>query len=381
MILGSPPLGQYHSSRILSDVCSRRTRSMSILPLVLVANLGSKLASGEFFETLEVLANVTARLQITQVAPRYACYNSTHRPPPHSKRSMPDMWVDRFIRNPLWTTLVGALVAAMVVTLFVFVRSGEAAPQTADEQTPYASVSPKSPMIVGGTAVTNGTYPFMAHVTLYRNGMPDASCAGSLIDQDSVLTAAHCLKNTTGAVVVVGRTDLRKKNRGQEIEASRPFIHPRYLGSGYDAGVLKLRRPVKGIKPIKLASSNQNNLETPGRKLTVAGWGLMGFNGTVSNRLRQAQVPVVPDRRAEKSYDALLEPSGYVPPIMIAAGNNKANACVGDSGGPLFDSGSRTLVGIVSGGYYKCGTARYPGVYTEVNNPDIRNFILAAAKR
>jgi secreted trypsin-like serine protease len=293
---------------------------------------------------------------------------------------MPDMWVDKLIRNPLWATLVGTLVAAMVVTFFVFVRSGQAAPQTADEQTPYASVSPKSPMIVGGTGVPNGTYAFMAYITLYRNGMPDASCAGSLIDQDSVLTAAHCLQNTTGAVVVIGRTDLRK-NLGQEIGASRPFIHPRYLGNGYDAGVLKLRRPVKGIKPIKLATANQNNLETPRRKLTVAGWGLMGFNGTLPNRLRQAQVPVVSDRRAESSYDALLEPSGYVPPIMIAAGNSKVNACVGDSGGPLFDSGSRTQVGIVSGGYYKCGTERFPGVYTDVNNPNIRNFILAAAKR
>jgi secreted trypsin-like serine protease len=291
------------------------------------------------------------------------------------------MWVDKSVGNPLWATLVGALVAALVVSFLVFVRSGGAAPQTADEQTPYASVSPKSPMIVGGTTVPNGTYPFVAYVTLYRNGMPDASCAGSLIDQDSVLTAAHCLKNTTGAVVVVGRTDLRKKIRGQEIGASRPFIHPRYVGTGYDAGVLKLRRPVEGIKPIKLATANQNNLETPGRKLTVAGWGLMGFNGALPNRLRQAQVPVVSDRRAERSYDALLEPSGYVPPIMIAAGNSKVNACVGDSGGPLFDSGSRTQVGIVSGGYYKCGTERYPGVYTEVNNPDVRNFILAAAKR
>jgi secreted trypsin-like serine protease len=291
------------------------------------------------------------------------------------------MWVDKSVGNPLWATLVGALVAALVVSFLVIVRSGGAAPQTADEQTPYASVSPKSPMIVGGTTVPNGTYPFVAYVTLYRNGMPDASCAGSLIDQDSVLTAAHCLQNTTGAVVVVGRSDLRKKNRGQEIGASRPFIHPRYLGNGYDAGVLKLRRPVKGIKPLKLATASQNNLETPGRKLKVAGWGLTGFNSTPSNRLRQAQVPVVSDRRAERSYDALLEPSGYVPPIMIAAGNSKVNACVGDSGGPLFDSGSRTQVGIVSGGYYKCGTERYPGVYTEVNNADVRNFILAAAKR
>ena len=288
------------------------------------------------------------------------------------------MSVNKSIKDPLWATLVGTLVAAMVVSFVVFVQSGEAVPpEAADEQPHSASVSP---MIVGGTAVPDGTYPFVAYVELYK-GKRVFACTGSLIDQDSVLTAAHCLLNTTGAKVIVGRTDLRKKNRGQEIGASRPFIHPRYLGNGYDAGVLKLRRAVKGIKPIELAIANQNNYETPGRKLTVAGWGLMDFNGTLPNRLRQGQVPVVSDRRAESSYDALLEPSGYVPPIMIAAGNSKVNACVGDSGGPLFDSGSRTQVGIVSGGYYKCGTERFPGVYTEVNNPNIRNFILAAAKR
>jgi secreted trypsin-like serine protease len=288
--------------------------------------------------------------------------------------------VNKFIRDPLWATLVGALIAAMVVSFFVFVQSGEAAPQAADEQPSSTSVSP---MIAGGTAVPNGKYPFVAFVKLYRNGKPDASCGGSLIDQDNVLIAAHCLLNTTGALVVVGRTDLRNKNRGQEIGASRPFIHPHYNGSGYDAGVLKLRRAVKGIKPIKLATAKQNNLETPGRKLMVAGWGLAGFNGThPTNRLRQAQVPVVSDRRAERSYDAVVEPPGYEPPLMIAAGNSsKENACEGDSGGPLFDSGSRTQVGIVSRGYYKCGTARYPGVYTEVNNPNIRNFIVSAAKR
>jgi secreted trypsin-like serine protease len=291
--------------------------------------------------------------------------------------------VNKFIRNPLWATLVGALVAAMVVSFFVFVQSGEAAPHTADERPSSASVSLKSPLIVGGTAVPNGKYPFVAFVKLYRNAKPYANCGGSLIDQDSVLTAAHCLENTTDAVVVVGRTDLMKKNRGQEIGASRPFIHPRYLGSGYDVGVLKLSRAVKGIKPIKLATAKQNNLETPGRKLTVAGWGLTGFKSTrPTNRLRQAQVPVVSDRHAESSYDAVVGPPGYEPPLMIAAGNSsKENACVGDSGGPLLDSGSRTQVGIVSRGYYKCGTARYPGVYTEVNNPNIRNFIVSAAKR
>ena len=291
------------------------------------------------------------------------------------------MSIDKFIRNPLWTTLVGALVAAMVASVVVFVRSGEAAPQTADEQTSYASVSSKSPMIVGGTAVPNGNYPFMAYVKLYRNGKRSGFCAGSLIDRNSVLTAAHCLLNTTGAVVVVGRSDLRKKNRGQEIGASRPFIHPRFIGNGYDAGVLKLRRPVKGIKPIKLATAKQNNLEKPGHILTAAGWGVMKQRPDIlPKRMHEVSVPVVSDSRAKRAYQS--QGPKYLPSLNVAAGKKGKSPCFGDSGGPLFDSGSRTQVGITShGAVQKCGTARYPVVYTEVNNPNIRNFILSAAKR
>jgi trypsin len=236
-------------------------------------------------------------------------------------------------------------------------------------------------MIVGGSTLPNGKYPFMAYVKLYRNGKRSGFCAGSLIDRNSVLTAAHCLLNTTGAIVVVGRTDLRKKNRGQEIGASRPFIHPRYLGNGYDAGVLKLKRPVKGIKPIKLATAKQNYLERAGHILRAAGWGVMKQRPDIlPKRMHEVSVPVVSDSRAKRAYQS--QGPKYLPSLNVAAGKKGKSPCFGDSGGPLFDSGSRTQVGITShGAVQKCGTARYPVVYTEVNNPNIRNFILAAAKR
>jgi secreted trypsin-like serine protease len=283
----------------------------------------------------------------------------------------------------LWATLVGALVAAMMVAaaFFVFVQSGEAAPQAADKQ-PSASVRPKSPLIVGGTAVPNGKYPFVAFVQLYRNSKPYAGCTGSLIDQDSVLTAAHCLQHATGAVVVVGRTDLRNKNQGQVIGASRPFIHPRYNGNGYDAGVLKLTRAVKGIKPIKLATTKQNNLEKPGHILTAAGWGAVKQRpSTYPHRMHEVSIPVVSDSSAKQAYQQAQVPP-YLPSLMVAAGKKGKGPCFGDSGGPLFDSGSRTQVGIDSRyAVLKCAQARYPEVFTEVNNPEIRNFIVSAAKR
>src|SRR5215210_1166511 len=116
----------------------------------------------------------------------------------------------------LWATLVGALVAAMVVAFFVFVQSGEATPQAADKQ-PSASESPK---IVGGTAVPDGKYPFIALMDVQRksDGAFLTSCGASLIDQDSVLTAAHCLyglfnPKSHKLQVYVGRT-VRSSNQG-----------------------------------------------------------------------------------------------------------------------------------------------------------------------
>jgi secreted trypsin-like serine protease len=297
------------------------------------------------------------------------------------------MSVDKFIRNPLWATLVGALVAAMVVSVVVFVQSGEAAPQAADEQTPYASVSPKSPRIVGGTAVPNGKYPFMAALLDKRrpgDAFDELFCGGTLIDKDSVLTAAHCLVNPKPdkLQVVIGRTALTQ-NRGQLRSVSRRFIHPRYNRNGYDAAVLKLSRPVQGIKPIKLATAKQNNLEKPGHILATAGWGVVkqrpGPFDIRTFRMHEVSVPVVSDSRAKRTYQS--QGLKYSPSLDVAAGKKGNGSCFGDSGGPLFDSGSRTQVGITSYGAGRCGQAGYPAVYTEVNNPQIGKWILSAAKR
>jgi secreted trypsin-like serine protease len=241
--------------------------------------------------------------------------------------------------------------------------------------------------IVGGTAVPNGKYPFMAFIEIETSAGLSA-CGGSLIDRDSVLTAAHCVHpslvgNEIRVNLVVGRTVL-SQNQGQVRFVTDAFRHPRYnsqINSSYDAAVLKLESAVTGIQPIKLATANQNNLENPGHKLTVAGWGTTSEGGNhVEDRMRQVRVPVVSDSRARRAYSSLPTDAEYFPSLMVAAGKKGKDSCQGDSGGPLFDSGSRTQVGITSTGY-GCGRARYPGAYTEVNNPAIRRFIRDAARR
>jgi secreted trypsin-like serine protease len=247
------------------------------------------------------------------------------------------------------------------------------------------------PQIVGGRPVDNGGYPFVASLGDVRYGATAYGrffCSGSLIDRNSVLTAAHCVQGRPKRLlrVVVGRT-LLIGSGGQTRRVARIFIHPRFDGftsPTYDAAVLTLKNPVKGIAPIRLSGAAQNPLERPRRLATIAGWGSTikqpprGNNGSnYPDRMRVARVPIVPDATARKAYGSV-----YVAALMIPAGKEGKDACNGDSGGPMFagQNGKRYQIGITSFGK-GCAARGYPGVYTEVNAPAVRRFIVQAAGR
>src|SRR5829696_1683385 len=213
------------------------------------------------------------------------------------------------------------------------------------------------PRIVGGTPVPNGDFPFVASLGNVHYGSTAYGrffCGASLIDHDSVLTAAHCVEGTPKEPlrVTVGRTVLTS-DQGQTRRVARISIHPRFDGVTsltYDAAVLTLNNPVRRIAPIRLAGSAQNSLEEPGRLAKIAGWGNTinqpptGSNGgNYPDRMRQAWVPIVSDARARDRYGPR-----YVGALMVAAGKKGKDACDGDSGGPMFAtlSGERYQIGI-----------------------------------
>lgn len=300
----------------------------------------------------------------------------------------------------LWLILSGALVAALVSLLVLQwdnpARANEQSGSGNETTSERSSGSFEEDLteavgkdgfqaqIVGGTPVPNGKYPFMA-VLLVRNTDGSTSlCGGSLIDRDSVLTAGHCLVDAFEVDLAVGRTVISKR-QGQVRENNRVFfLHPRFDLSNnfsYDAAVIKLNSAVSGIKPIKLSTASQDNLEKPGRKLTVAGWGTTSEGGNTSDRMREVSVPVVSDAKAKTAYSSLSPQLRYFPNLMVAAGQQGKDSCQGDSGGPLFKPGTtRTQVGIVSYGQ-GCARAAFPGVYTEVNSSGIRSFIVKAAQQ
>lgn len=244
--------------------------------------------------------------------------------------------------------------------------------------------------VVGGTGVRNGEYPFITALLDRRaSGGPywQQFCGGTLIDRNSVLTAAHCVKGMRpGRLrITIGRTVLSKK-QGVMRDVRRIYIHRKYRTNShkFDAAVLKLKAPVRNVRPMRIPAAKQNYLEKKGSRATIAGWGntvaqpISGSNRyNYPDRMQKARVPIRKDRYARSAYG-----KSYVPRLMIAAGKKGKDTCQGDSGGPMFKKrgGKYLQIGITSFGA-GCAARGYPGVYTEVNAKPIRSFIMKASRR
>ncbi|MFJ6833627.1 S1 family peptidase [Streptomyces sp. NPDC091209] len=241
------------------------------------------------------------------------------------------------------TAAVCAATAAAAATTLLGAPSAAAAPQP----------------IVGGTTTTTTAYPFMMQIT---DASQNQFCGGTLVAANKVVTAAHCMagESTSSIRVVGGRTYLSGTN-GTVSKVSKIWINPDYTDAtnGDDVAVLTLSTSMS-YTPAKYVATSDTGLYATGTTARIVGWGTTSENGSSSNQLRTATVPIVSDSSCASSYG-----SDYVASDMVCAGYTAGgvDTCQGDSGGPLLIGG--VLAGITSWGE-GCAEAGYPGVYTRL---------------
>lgn len=217
--------------------------------------------------------------------------------------------------------------------------------------------------VVRGANVPAGDAPYavalLAGASSSAEDWQRVFCGGSLLDDRTVLTAAHCAIPVPngGAEVLVGRTNLLDSG-GQRVRVLSVATHPGFDATTFrnDVALLRLASPVRGT-PVTLGAD-----PAPGTSATVLGWGALAEGQRTQTAWLQAgSVPVLDDAACV----AALAP-GFDPATQLCAGapGASADACQGDSGGPLVARG--VLVGLVSWGS-GCGQAENPGVYTRVS--------------
>ncbi|NWW25700.1 PAMR1 protease, partial [Falcunculus frontatus] len=252
-------------------------------------------------------------------------------------------------------------------------------------------------------AVTSTRWPWQAAIYRTANGVKENSlrkgawiliCSGALVNERTVVVAAHCVTDlgktivlkTAELKVVLGkfyRDDDRDEKTIQNLRISAIIVHPNYdpILLDSDIAVIKLldkARISSRVQPICLSSSHDLTSSTEDLKIMVTGWKVLADikdPGYKNDTIRMGVVQMVDSLLCEQQYEDNGIQVSITDSMFCAKQDHTAfsNICPAETGGiaAITLPGKASpelrwhLMGLVSWGYDKtCSLELYSG-YTK----------------
>ncbi|XP_009471121.1 PREDICTED: inactive serine protease PAMR1 isoform X1 [Nipponia nippon] len=251
--------------------------------------------------------------------------------------------------------------------------------------------------------VTSTRWPWQAAIYRTANGVKENSlrkgawiliCSGALVNERTVVVAAHCVTDlgktivlkTAELKVVLGkfyRDDDRDEKTIQNLRISAIIVHPNYdpILLDSDIAIIKLldkARISSRVQPICLSSSHDLTSSTEDLKIMVTGWKVLADikdPGYKNDTIRMGAVRMVDSLLCEQQYEDNGIQVSITDSMFCAKQDHTAfsNICPAETGGiaAITLPGKASpelrwhLMGLVSWGYDKsCSLELYSG-YTK----------------
>ncbi|MFQ5486100.1 MAG: trypsin-like serine protease [Desulfobacterales bacterium] len=232
--------------------------------------------------------------------------------------------------------------------------------------------------VINGTPGEHSMFPSIVALLDYAGG---EMCTGTLIKEDLVITAAHCIPYIESAAYGVSDINTLSNGTGQDespvykiaVAVDHPDYYPFETYAPNDIGWALLEKPVRNaVLGDVLPEDLFDEALQVGNLVTIAGYGQNGE--TESGILYYGDVPIT--NLFTKKGPAEDYPDLPIKEMVVGKENiYEPNLCYGDSGGPTYleHNGSVFVTGVtsrippnmpVSCGYGAVVTL--PGAYSEL---------------
>lgn len=284
-----------------------------------------------------------------------------------------------------------AKLSTSVVIVFLYLELCSGQPAKSSLPRPHLCGNANSPKVFSGPIVGIGEVPWTALIQYRKsNGALSFNCAGTLINERYVLTAAHCVREfpmsweTVG--VRLGEHDIKTEqdcelegphklcaDPHQDISVEKIIVHEDYnatKGSSWnDIALIRLAQDVvfsEFINPVCLPIEDENRHRNNTNERAIE----VGWSKTVDSRLsdkRLKTVMTIIDRtvcdKVYKIHGISLHDSQ-----LCVSREKDDDVCYAIAGSPLLQTVGRThfLYGISSFGPTSCSTKIVPDVFTNV---------------